>query len=304
MGARNCLVFLLAIGAAHDVLCQAATAEEGVNLRVLTFNVLVDWEIKQNVPPWSLRRDLCVQVIREADPDLIGFQETSPGQVDFLKEQLPGYDVAGVVALTEDHVAYLTERLPIIAALGIKTYTDAMIFFKKDVFERLEEGHWWLCTTPDKLAMDLGNTFPRIMVWARLRHKATGREFYMVNTHFDNTMPSQVRMAALSHEWIDAYFDKALPVIFTGDFNTDPNRGDYPRLTEGDWRDAYLACPKASATGNDNNVPTSLHHPVRIDHIFYRGETLEAKEWRRLESPDPAKNLSDHYPAFAVINWR
>ncbi|HNT86418.1 MAG TPA: endonuclease/exonuclease/phosphatase family protein [Candidatus Hydrogenedentes bacterium] len=301
MRAATCLLLAAVLS---GIFGCAGRAEEPVTLRVLTFNVLVDWETKEAVPPWSARRDLCIQVVREADPDLIGFQETSPAQVDFLRESLPGYGMVGAVALTEDDLAYLTEKLPLMAALGVRTFTDAMLFYKEAVFEKVDEGHWWLCTTPEKLAMDLGNAFPRIMVWARLRHKATGREMYAINTHFDNTMPSQVRMAALAHEWIDQHLDKSLPMVFTGDFNTDPNRGDYARLTESPWRDAYLASPLASETGHDNNVPTSLHGNTRIDHVFYRGAALDAKEWRRVESPDPSKNLSDHYPVFAVLEWR
>jgi endonuclease/exonuclease/phosphatase family metal-dependent hydrolase len=139
------------------------------------------------------------------------------------------------------------------------------------------------------------------MVWARLKHIPTQREIVVAVTHFDNTMPAQTKMAALAHEKLQGFVDKGLPVVFVGDFNTDESRGDYPMLTSGGWRDAYLASPKASPTGRDSNVPTSGSH--RIDHILYHGDALKAVEWHRVDKPN-SEALSDHYPVFARLEWK
>lgn len=275
-----------------------------VELRVATFNILVEWEIKPGTLPWAIRRSACIEAVREPQPDLIGFQEASPKQAIFLKEQFPEFDSVGSIPLTDADIEELKKQVPAAGVLNMRTYTDALIFYRRDLFEKLEEGHWWLSPTTDRISIGFGNTFPRIMVWARLKHLPSGRAFYFVCTHFDNTLPSQIKMATLSHELTDANLEAGVPIIFVGDFNTDHERGDYPKLISDGFRDAYLACSAASKTGIDSNIPTVLNGDVRIDHIFYRGEGIEAAQWRRLESSDPAKKLSDHYPVFAVLTWK
>jgi endonuclease/exonuclease/phosphatase family metal-dependent hydrolase len=245
---------------------------DGVELNVVTFNVLVDVTPTPGVPAWSQRKQLCAQMLREARADLIGLQEPSPAQVKFLLDELPGYE-----------------------AVFCKGYPDATLCFKKEVFDELERGHWWLSPTPERVSIGFGNVMPRLVVWARLRHKPSGRSLYVFNTHFDNTRPCQVKMAQLCEKRFEPFLARGLPMLFLGDFNTDQHRGDYARLTSNGWHDAYQVSPAASDTGRDANVPTTLDG-ARIDHIFYHGASLVPLVWRRLESPDPKTPLSDHYP--------
>ncbi|MCB9782894.1 MAG: endonuclease/exonuclease/phosphatase family protein [Candidatus Omnitrophica bacterium] len=166
---------------------------------------------------------------------------------------------------------------------------------RKEVFEILDQGHWWLSPTPDKASIGFGNIFPRITVWARLKHTPSGREIVAVNTHFDNTAPSQERMAKLCHEKLQIFVDEDLPILFFGDFNTDQGRGDYPLLTSGGWKDSYLASPEASETGRDDNVPTTGGHS-RIDHIFYYGKSYRQSNgsvWNpQIPKRGPLRSLS------------
>jgi endonuclease/exonuclease/phosphatase family metal-dependent hydrolase len=267
---------LFAALAATLLLARLSPAKEPVELTVVTFNVLVDVGDYPGIPRWIERKDLCLQVLRDTNADLIGLQETTPGQLKFLAEQLPQCEV----------IAY-------------KGYPDAALLYRKDRFEKLEQGHWWLSPTPQRVSVGFGNALPRLVVWARLKHKATGRELYAFNTHFDNSMPSQVRMAELCQQQLAPFVAQGLPMIFTGDFNTHQTRGDYARLVSGGWQDSYVASDKASPSGRDDNVPTTLEGDGRIDHIFYHGQALVPIEWRRLESPQPEKPLSDHYPVLA-----
>lgn len=256
---------------------RSSRAAEPLELTVVSFNVLVDFSREEGVPAWKDRKDLCLEALKKVDPDLIGFQETSPLQVKFFQEGLPGY---------KSH-AY-------------KGYPDALLFYRESAFEELEQGHWWLSPTPEKVTTGFGNTLPRLVVWVKLKHKASGRELLFFNTHFDNSMPSQIKMAALCQEQFKRFYDLKLPMIFTGDFNTDQKRGDYPTLTSNDWHDAYLASDKASADGRDDNVGTH-ERGTRIDHIFYHGEGMKAVSWQRIESPDPDRRLSDHWAITAKI---
>ncbi len=260
---------------------QSTATAEPLELTVITFNVLVDFSVPAGVPKWTERRDLCLAVVADHQADLVGLQEPTPKQVQFFVDGLKGY-----------REFYYRQ--------GSKQYTDATLLYREEAFEQLDQGWWWLSPTPEKVSTGFGNTLPRIVVWVKLKHRPSGRELFFFNTHFDNSAPSQERMAELCEKQMVPFVESGLPLVFVGDFNTHQTRGDYPRLTSGGWRDAYLASPLASPDGRDENVVT-MDNQKRIDHIFYRGEGMSATHWERLESPDPARRLSDHWPVLARL---
>lgn len=255
---------------------QAADTE--VELNVVTFNVLVDLGKKQGIPAWDERKDLCAQLLRETDADLIGLQEPLPSQVEFLLQAVPGY-----------------------SKFHYPEYTDATILYKTATFKELDQGHWWLSPTPDRISIGFGNVVPRIVVWVKLEHLESGRQLYFFNTHFDNSQPSQTKMAALCEEKMEPFIESGLPMIFVGDFNTDQQRGDYAKLTSNGWEDAYRVSEHASPLGRDDNITTFVGSQKRIDHIFFQTKHARATSWHRLESPDPERKVSDHFPVQAVL---
>jgi len=267
------LAVSLGVGVDHPM------AAEPMDLNVVTFNVLVDLGKSGDVPIWKNRRELCVEVLREVDPDLIGLQEPLPRQVEYILDQMSDY------AAVHDPDGF----------------TDATLLYRTSRFEKLEEGQWWLSPTPEKRSTGFGNFLPRLLVWVKLKEKDSGRELYFFNTHFDNSRPSQTKMAELCEQKMKPFMKSGLPLIFVGDFNTDQNRGDYPRLTSNGWRDAYVVSKYASGDGRDDNITTFRGSQKRIDHIFFYGEGITPLEWERLESPDPEVPLSDHFPVFARL---
>ncbi|HZX69372.1 MAG TPA: endonuclease/exonuclease/phosphatase family protein, partial [Rhodanobacter sp.] len=77
------LVCVLSLGVGGP--CIAANAP----LRVMTFNVRVPVDTGMNA--WVNRRDLMVQVIKAVHPDLLGTQELTEEQGEYLAAHLPGY---------------------------------------------------------------------------------------------------------------------------------------------------------------------------------------------------------------------
>lgn len=256
------------------LMLSTAGRSEDLNLTAISFNVLAEFIPSDVVPTWNDRKGLVVELLKNHDPDLVGLQEATPRQVAFLVDSLGSF------------AAFHFPRY---------NYTDATLLFRSDRFELVDSGHWWLSPKADQpLSTGFGNTLPRLVVWVKLKHKVSGQLLYAINTHFDNTMPSQVKMAALCQEKLGLMAAENLPMIWMGDFNTDQKRGDYSTLTSNGWKDSYRASKLASQDGRDDNVPT-FENGSRIDHIFYHGP-LEATAWERLESSKP---LSDHYPILA-----
>ncbi|MGD9648587.1 MAG: endonuclease/exonuclease/phosphatase family protein [Pirellulales bacterium] len=256
------------------------------DLTVVSFNILVDFASEPGIPRWPDRRDLCAQVLKESGAQLIGLQEPSPGQIKWLTEQLPAYE------------AVFYRRSP-----TDKGYPDAVLLYLRERFAEKERGHWWLSPTPEKVSTGFGNVLPRLVVWARLQDKIADKELLVFNTHFDNSLPSQVKMAELCSQQFEKFASAGLPMLFLGDFNTDQKRGDYAKLTSDGWRDSYTVSDQASDDGRDDRVATHLRG-TRIDHIFYHGDALAPVAWQRLESPDSERPLSDHFPILARFQWK
>jgi endonuclease/exonuclease/phosphatase family metal-dependent hydrolase len=256
-------------------------------LCVVTFNVLMDFLPAEGVPPWEERKTACAQVLRAARADLIGVQEPSPQQLAYLEAQLPEFDLIVVRSVLSEEVLRLAR--PHYGPDVPPVLNEVALFYRPATLEKLGEGHWWLSPTPDQpVSIGFGNIAPRLVVWGRFRHSATGRPLVVFNTHFDLRAPRP--MAEVCRARFQA-FALNEPLIFMGDFNVDPDQNAevYTLLTADGWRDAYAAVPPPPANG-------TYQDSTRIDHVLYRGPALAPVAWATLPAPDPAHPLSDHHP--------
>ncbi len=58
------------------------------------------------------------------------------------------------------------------------------ILWKKDKYDKLKTGYFWLSDTPGVSSPSYVGGYPRIVNWVSLKDKATGQEFYIYSTHF------------------------------------------------------------------------------------------------------------------------
>lgn len=234
-------------------------------LSVMTFNVLCAVCGGGEYDPWEQRLGYFADIFARHDPDLIGLQELSPipGEVDALLEVAPGRK-----ALFFEQEGWLP-------------YPDAAIFYRASRFEVLERGEYWLSPTPDvpRSTGFADPQLPRLVVWARLRDKAGDREMFFASTHFDNNSPSQEQSAPLVLERT-APFAATMPVVFVGDFNSQPADAAYVTLTAGGFQNAYDLAPSPGVV--ENQDPDPVYDPAdRIDHVFVAGAgvTWSASSW-------------------------
>lgn len=233
-------------------------------LSVMTFNVLCSLCGGKEYDPWEERLGYFADIFARHDPDLIGLQELTPlaGEVDALLEAAPG---RGALFFEQE---------------GWLPYPDAAIFYRKSRFSVLEQGTYWLSPTPD-VPRSTGFADPqlaRLVVWARLLDKAGNREMFFASTHFDNNSPSQEKSAPLVLERT-APFAAAMPVVFVGDFNSQPSDPAYATLVSA-FQNAYDLAPSPGVA--ENQDPDPVYDPAsRIDHVFVAGAgvTWSASSW-------------------------
>lgn len=281
-----------------------------LELKVGSYNIRYDnQEDREQGNSWTSRLPVLSSLLRWESPDVFGAQEVLADQLQDMKAVLPDYAVYGVGR-----------------ADGKEKGEYAPIFFKKDKFELLKSGEFWLSETPEKPSKGWDAALPRICTWVKLAEKNTGKEFWFFNLHMDHVgVKARKNSSKLVLRKIKE-LAQGESSLLTGDFNVDQHNANYDILNDADLlEDAYeIADDKMAWNGTFNAFKAKLWTDSRIDHIFvtkgvsvsnyavmtetYRSENKEAKPTREGDAPEEIKFKkydvrlpSDHFPIFAKI---
>jgi len=175
-------------------------------INVVSFNIRMD-NPGDGDNQWTYRKDYAADLIKFYDVDIFGAQEVLHHQLTDLLERLPDYAYVGVGR--ED---------------GKTKGEYAPIIYRKDRFTVEKTGDFWLAEdmyAVGKKGWDAA--CERVVTWAILKDKETGREFFFLNTHLDHVGKVARHEGALLVLEQTNVLSKNLPVIITGDFNATPD---------------------------------------------------------------------------------
>ncbi|ABC29754.1 Beta-glucanase/Beta-glucan synthetase [Hahella chejuensis KCTC 2396] len=163
---------------------------EGDSVRVMTFNVRTEQANDPGERNWSHRKGEVVRTIQRQNPDLLGLQETTGGQYDFIKNTLG----ANWGATSYRQILYRSDRY---------TYVDGgLIDLVADVWG------------------------PRSAEWAKMRRNADGRELVFINTHWGVDGNSQQGSANILRDRLgEVNQNWGTPTVLLGDLNAIPGSG-------------------------------------------------------------------------------
>ncbi len=261
-------------------------------LRVMSFNIRYG-TAADGEHAWPLRRDLALRVIGDHRPDVLGVQEALRFQLDEIRAAYPYLGEAG--AGRDD---------------GREAGEYAAVLFDTRRLEFLQSGTLWLSDTPGVPgSTSWGNRIPRIVTWARFRDRASGRAFFVYNTHWDHeSQPSRERSAGALLGHIERRRPRD-PFLVLGDFNAGETNPAFQTLLGGTEADGPLldvfrvVHPDATGVGTFHGF-TGEAGPERIDAIFASGgwTVLDAEIVRAAEPRDGGTRYpSDHYPVTAEV---
>lgn len=250
-------------------------------LRVMSFNVRtpVDTEPGRR---WDDRRDAMVSLLQAQKPAVFGTQELVSKQAEYLTAHLPGYRWFGQGRRGGDGDEHMG------------------VFYDSAQLKVVESGDFWLSDTPEVAgSITWGNLFPRMVTWALFERVADGQRFYLLNTHLpyrDEDEPRRVKGAKAIVARLQQ-LHAGVPVLVTGDFNSEPGSETYATFTAA-LEDARKVAAKVEGprlTFHDfSGKPTT-----ELDWILVRG--VKVLKFVTLDDKPGGVLPSDHFPVMAEV---
>ncbi|MCR2029783.1 endonuclease/exonuclease/phosphatase family protein [Alistipes timonensis] len=270
---------LLLAGACSD---DDEKPKKSTNISVVSFNIRVDNPVDgDNV--WENRKAAAVTMIEYEQPTLIGLQEAQPHQITYLAKNCPDYAWYGLGRDTgecpPETDSYAAEEC-------------MAIFYKTSEVELLDKGTFWLSPTPDVPSKGWDAGYNRSCTWGFFRHKPSGRNFYFLNTHLDNSgTEARKRSLQLIAEKAKEFNSEAHPMFLTADFNSDTDETIFAPL----FRVMHDARKLATITDDRATFNGYKETATRkLDHIFF--SNCLAYRFKTLTQNYGAPYISDHYP--------
>ncbi|HWR93742.1 MAG TPA: endonuclease/exonuclease/phosphatase family protein, partial [Flavobacterium sp.] len=175
------------------------------NLKVMTYNIRLDVAV-DGENDWTHRKAYFTSQIQFYEPDVFGIQEAKPNQVVDINSLLTPYNNVGM------------------GREGIEKGESSNIYYKKDRLKVLESNTFWLSETPNEMSKGWDAAFNRVCTYALFKDLKTKKIFWVFNTHLDHIGEvARTKGIQLILSKIESLNTKNYPVIFMGDFNSEPN---------------------------------------------------------------------------------
>ncbi len=252
-------------------------------MKIMSFNVLC-WGRDEN--SLETRIPLVVKTIRNQMPDILGTQESHKIWMDSICAAAPEYAYAGV---GRDDGKDEGEFSP--------------VFYRKDKFELIDSGTFWLSETPEVPSKSWNTACIRICTWTVLCEKETGKRFAAVNTHLDHrSEEARVNGIKLVVQKLASFGD--MPVFCTGDFNTYEDSEAYRIITSDFMADSKYVTEDTDTgctyTGFDPEAEKE-HSP--IDFIFVKKDCVKVNSYKIIRDLIDGRLPSDHYPVVSEVEF-
>ena len=279
------LIMFAQLGVAAEQAAVSSSAASSVN--VLSFN------IRYNNPDdgehaWPNRKGMVASVVRFHAADLVGMQEVLRSQIDDLTVLLPNYSWYGVGRND-----------------GKNSGEFSPIFYRRDRFQLLDSGEFWLSENPDQIGSKSWDAaLPRIATWVKFRDRESKQEFIHLNTHFDHRGEvARTRSAELILDQLKILSGN-MPVVVTGDFNVPPESAAYVTMT------SMLVDSKLESVSEPHGPEGTFGGFTvkvgdtgdRIDYVFV-AEGTKVLRYAALSDQWDGRYPSDHLPVLAEIIW-
>lgn len=260
---------------------DVASPAEG-EIRVMSCNVRCINPLDFGKKNWFYRADLLLKGIENYYPAIIGFQEVTKWQYNFLTSSLPQYDSV----ITYRDKAFNSEGCP--------------VFYRTDLYNLVDKGSFWLSETPEEMSKDWGAACYRICSYTILEDKVSSKQFVVFNTHLDH-VSDEARIKG-----IGVVLDKirqfgSLPCVIMGDFNCREDSETYASATSS-FLDAKYQTDDAVIGATYQNWGTVLGGE-NIDYFMISRTGFAVKQYRVVSDIYDGVCASDHFQIFTSLEF-
>lgn len=246
------------------------------DMKIMSYNIKITGDgLRSN----ENRLPLIVDTILTEMPDSFGLQEADKAWVDSIAPELSDY--AYIAKYRDD---------------GISEGESSPIFYKKDKYELVNSGFFWLSQTPDVPSLGWDAACNRITSYAILKDKTTGFTYAHFNTHLDHVGDvAQAESIALISAYI-ADIAPDIPVVLTGDFNFREDSYNYNTILKTNLKDTKYMAAEYDDHATYHGYSVIMPSTKPIDYVFVNGYCSSVKT-SKINS-DTVHHLlaSDHFP--------
>ncbi len=276
-----------------------------MSLRAGTFNIRCISSSDTGYRSWEFRKDNVIGIIEDNGFDIIGLQEVSASERDYMKPRM-----------SEKYGFHLTGRDD-----GDMAGESVGILWLLSRFEPVDKGRFFLSETPETA----GSPYPgwtssdpgrnRITAWVKLKDKESGMKILAISTHLEVSKTDELTIRRKSAELICSYLEtinsEGLPVILAGDMNSKPTE-ETNAIFRNTFADSYLEAEKNGVregfkgTFNGHNYTPEDYldtQGLRIDYIYLKGD-MNVTRYRVIDDRYNGYWPSDHCPVMAGLTVR
>lgn len=259
-------------------LPEAAKTQD---VTVMSYNVYIKGSGEKSP---ENRTDEVVANIRKYSPDSFGLQEADEGWMERLPAELTEYAYVGIGRNSDKGGG---EASP--------------VFYKKDKYELVDSGTFWLSKTPEKASKAWDAMFKRICTYAVLKDKETGFTYAHFNAHFDHMgIIARSESVAVVTAKI-AEIAPNIPVIFSGDLNDNEETDMYNRVLESGLRDTKKIAATAVGGTTYHGYSDLLTKELPIDFIFVNNFATSVESYTVDSEKINGIYPSDHHPVISKM---
>jgi endonuclease/exonuclease/phosphatase family metal-dependent hydrolase len=289
-----------------DKICSCAKDDKccksnnDITLKIMSFNIRFNSNKDSLDKAWERRRIPCGLLVAHHYPDVVGIQESRNEMWEQIYEVMPQY--AHFRIATSDSVPD-------------KKTGRILLMYRKDRFEAVDSGYFWLSDTPNRPSHPFNSTekMYRAAIWLKLKPHDSDRTFYVLTTHLPYKKEPVDNEARISCSTLIVNKMKAIAgdnatIFITGDMNCSYNTDDSRRVGLTPF---YTWLESAREKAPDTNARVSFNgfgtipagvEGCNLDHIFYRNaapikfDTIDYGDYG-------VRWVSDHYPITCTFTY-
>lgn len=257
-------------------------------LKIVTFNMRCPWD-QDGINSFMHRAGLIYDKINSEKPDIIGFQECTPKNMEVMEKLFPEYSF---------HGTYRSEN-----------YWGEGIFtaVRKELFRVVACEIFWISPTPyvPGSRFPSQSDCPRICNVTEIRRREDDKMIRLFNIHLDHIGEKAREDGMKCVLGKMAEYSARLPMttVILGDFNAEPQSNAVKICSAHNVPELVDVTAELERTNHDFGrlIATS---PSKIDYIFaspeLAGAHVKTEAW---EEEHHGIYLSDHYPVCAEFEY-